>query len=171
MKAFMKETLLKVWAWVRKYLLAPLPIILVVAGAIILVALGAKNVQIGGILAKLTGKKTDGKKAVDVANSIPEHRVDAEGKVIPFGAPDSKGLTQAVVVPIESPGIFSNPDTVTIRNPEDQKPVVVQLPDGVKAKDVDKVVVVSPEVHVVTVKDSSKVTGKDVDDLLTKYKI
>jgi hypothetical protein len=60
----MKEKLLKVWAWIRKYLIAPLPIILVVAGAVILVALGAKNVQIGGILAKLTGKKTDGKKAV-----------------------------------------------------------------------------------------------------------
>jgi hypothetical protein len=165
----MKDFLLKAWAWIRKYLIAPLPIILVVAGAVILVALGAKNVQIGGILAKLTGKKTDGKKAVDVANTIPEDRVGVDGKVIPIGTPDSKGQTQAVVVPIESPGIFSNPDTVTIINPEDQKPVVVQLPDGVKAHDVDKVVVVSPEVHVVTVKDTSKVSGKDVDDLLTKY--
>lgn len=165
----MKEQLLKVWAWIRKYLIAPLPVILVVAGAIILVALGAKNLQIGGILAKLTGKKTDGKKAVDVANTIPEGRVDKDGKVIPVGTPDSKGQTQAVVVPIVSPGLFSNPDTVTILSPDTKKPVVVQLPDGVKAHDVDKVVVVSPEVHVVTIKDSSKVTGKDVDDLLTKY--
>lgn len=165
----MKDILLKIWAWVRRYLLAPLPILLVVAGAVVLVALGAKNIQIGGILAKLTGKKTDGKRAVDVANTIPEDRVGPDGKVIPIGTPDSKGLTQAVVVPIESPGIFSNPDTVTILSPEDKKPVVVQLPDGVKAKDVDKVVIVSPEVHVVTVKDSSKITGKDVDDLLVKY--
>ena len=49
------------------------------------------------------------------------------------------------------------------------KPVVVDLPDGVKAKDVDKVVIVSPKVYAVTVKDSSKVTGTDVDDLLAKY--
>lgn len=165
----MKAKLLVVWAWIRKYLIAPLPVILVVAGAIILVVLGAKNLQIGGILAKLTGKKTDGKKAVDVANTIPEDRVTADGKVIPIGTPDSKGQTQAVIVPIENPGLFSNPDTVTILSPDDKKPVVVQLPDGVKAKDVDKVVIVSPEIHVVTVKDSSKVTGKDVDDLLTKY--
>lgn len=165
----MKEKLLKVWAWVRKYLFAPLPVFLVVAGAIILVVLGAKNVQIGGILAKLTGKKTDGKKAVDVANTIPEDRVDAAGKVIPLGTPDAKGLTQAVVVSIEPPGMFSNPDHVVIQDPVANKPVVVELPTGVKAKDVDKVVVVSPEIHVVTVKNTSTVKAKDVDDLLSKY--
>jgi len=165
----MKDILLKVWAWVRKYLIAPLPILLVVAGAILSVVLGFKKKQIGGILAKLTGKKNDGKKDVDVANTIPEGRVDKDGKLIPIGTADTKGITQAVVVPIESPGMFSNPDTVTIIHPEDKTPVVVQLPDGVKAKDVDKVVIVSPEVHVVTVKDSSKVTGKDVNDLLAKY--
>lgn len=165
----MKDTLLKVWAWIRKYLIAPLPIILVVLGAIILVVLGAKNVQIGGILAKLTGKKTDGKKAVDVANTIPEDRVDKDGKIIPIGTADDKGLTQAVVVPIESPGMFSNPDHVTIQDPVENKPVVVELPKGVKAKDVDKVVVISPEVHVVTIKNTSKVQASDVNDLLAKY--
>jgi len=165
----MKPILTTVWAWVRKYLLAPLPVILVVAGAIVLVILGAKDLQVGGIIAKLTGKKTDGKLAVDVANSVPAHRVDSSGKIIPVGTPDAKGQTQAVIVPIVSPGLFSNPDTVTILSPDTNTPVVVQLPDGVKSKDVDKVVIVSPEVHVVTVKDSSQVTGKDVDELLTKY--
>jgi hypothetical protein len=165
----MKEQLLKIWAWVRKYLLAPLPVILVVAGAVILVVLGAKNIQIGGILAKLTGKKVDGKKAVDVANSLPEGRVDADGKVIPPGTPDAKGVTQAVVVSIDPPSIFSNPDHVTIQDPVKKEPVVIELPEGVKARDVDKVVVVSPEVHVVTVKNTSSVKAKDVDDLLSKY--
>jgi hypothetical protein len=84
--------------------------------------------------------------------------------VIPIGTPDAKGITQAVVVPIEPPSIFSNPDHVVI-----QDPVVVELPEGVKAKDVDKVVVVSPEIHVVTVKNTSTVKAKDVDDLLAKY--
>jgi hypothetical protein len=165
----MKEKLLKVWAWIRQYLIAPIPIIVVVAVAIVLVALGAKNVQVGGILAWLTGKKTDGKKAVDVANTVPDHRVDSDGKVIPAGTPDEKGLTQAVVVPIEPPGIFSNPNQVVIQDPHENKPVTIELPTGVKAKDVDKVVVVKPEVHVVTVKNTSKVTASDVDDLLAKY--
>lgn len=159
----------KVWAWMRRYLFAPLPIILVVVGAIILVVLGAKNIQIGGILAKLTGRKEGGTKAVDVANTLPEDRVDQDGKVIPIGTPDSKGVTQAVVVPIEPPGMFSNPDTVTIKHPEAEKPVVVELPVGVKADDVDKVIMVQPEVYAVTVKNTSKVSAKTVDDLLAKY--
>lgn len=157
-----------VWAWIRKWVLAPIPAILIVAGAIILVMLGAKNIQIGGLLAKLTGRK-EGKKAVDVANSVPEDRVDPDGKILPPGMPDEKGITQAVVVPIEPPSIFSNPDTVVIHDPEEKKPVVIELPKGVKAKDVDKVVVVKPEVYAVTVKDSSKVPAETVDDLLAKY--
>lgn len=164
----MLEALKKAWAWARKYLLAPLPAILIVAGAILLIALGAKNIQIGGILAKLFGKG-EAKKAVDKANSIPEDRVDANGKVILPGTPDEKGITQAVVVPIEPPGMFSNPDTVTIVNPEDNKPVVIDLPIGVSSNDVDKVVVISTDIHVVTVKSSSGVSAEDIDFLLKKY--
>ncbi len=159
----------KVWTWVKR-IFAPLPAILIIAGAIVLAVVFGKQIQIGGILGKLFGHKgTEGKKAVDVANSVPEDRVDKDGKLIPPGTPDAKGLTQAVVVPIESPGIFSNPSKVVINDPETKKPVVVELPEGVKSKDVDKVVVVRPEVYAVTVKDSSKVTGQKVDDLLKKY--
>ena len=158
-----------VWKWLKRYVLAPLPAILIVVGAIILVVLGAKNIQIGGLLGKLFGHKNDGKKAVDVANSVPEDRVDKDGKVIPPGTPDAKGITQAVVVPIEPPGIFSNPDKVVINDPEAKKPVVIDLPEGIKARDVDKVVVVKPEVYAVTVKDSTKVSGTTVDDLISKY--
>lgn len=158
----------KVWGWLRKYVLAPIPALIIVAVAILLVIAGAKNVQIGGIMAKLFGKG-ETKKAVDKANSLPEDRVDASGKIIPPGTPDEKGMTQAVVVPIEPPGMFSNPDTVTIKHPDEAKPVVIELPTGVKAKDVDKVVIVKPDVHVVTVKNTSKVQASDVDDLLAKY--
>lgn len=165
----MFDILKKMWAWVRKYLVAPVPAILIVAGALLLIAFGFKNIQIGGILSKLFGKG-ESKKAVDTANSIPDHRVDSEGKVIPAGTPDEKGMTQAVVVSIEPPGMFSNPDTVTIKHPEEGKAVVIDLPTGVKAKDVDKVVVVSPEIHIVTVKNTSTVTAKSVDELLAKYK-
>ena len=166
MKQFWTE---KAWPWIRKYLLAPLPMILIVAAGILLVVLGVKNVQIGGLLAKLTGRK-EGTKAVDVANTLPEDRVDQDGKVIPVGTPDEKGMTQAVVVPIESPGLFSNPDQVVINHPEEGKKVI-DLPVGVKASDVDKVVVIEPEVVAVTVKPTSKIPSTQrVDDLLAKYK-
>lgn len=160
----------KTWNWIKRYLLAPVPAILIAVVALVLIGLGVKNIQIGGILGKLFGHKPpEGKKAVDVANSIPEDRVDSSGKVIQPGVPDEKGLTQAVVVPIEPPGVFSNPDKVVIKNPEDQKSVVVDLPTGVKARDVDKVIVVNPKVVAVTVKDHSKVPRNTVDDLLKKY--
>lgn len=160
------------WVWIKRVvraIAAPLPALLLVIGAILLIALGVKNVQIGGLLAKLFGKGPDGPKAIDVANTVPADRVDANGKVIPIGTPDSKGITQAQVVPIQQPGLMDDPNTVKVVPPGETKPVVVTLPDGVKAQDVDKVLVVKPEVYAVTVKDSSKVQAKDVDDLLAKY--
>lgn len=161
------------WEWVKRAfraVAAPLPAILLVVGAIILVILGAKNIQIGGLLGKLLGKeKPEGKKVVDVANSVPDGRVDQNGNIIPPGTPDSKGITQAKVVPIEQPGLFDDPSQVKFTPPGETKPVVVDLPDGVKASDVDKIIVVKPEVYAVTVKDSSKVTPQKVDDLLKKY--
>jgi len=161
-----------VWAWVKRVaraIAAPLPAILLIIGAVFLVALGVKNIQIGGLLAKLFGKEGAGKKAVDVANTVPEGRVDKDGNIIPIGTPDSQGITQAKVVPIEQPGLFDDPSKVKILPPDETKPIIVNLPDGVKAQDVDKVVIVRPEVYAVTVRDSSKVTTKDVDDLLSKY--
>jgi len=163
-----------VWAWLKKFarwVYAPLVAILVIVVVFILVALGVKDLQIGGLLGKLFGKEDpkDGKKAIDVANSVPEGRVDENGVILKPGEPDSKGQTQAVVVPIEEPGLFDDPNKVKITPPGEDKPVVIDLPDGVKSKDVDKVIVVKPEVYAVTVRDSSGVSAQDVDDLLSKY--
>jgi hypothetical protein len=160
------------WAWIKRVgiaIAAPLPAILLVVGAVLLVALGAKNIQIGGLLAKLFGKEANGSKAIDVANSIPKGRVDKDGNLIPIGTPDSQGMTQAKVIPIQDPGLFDDPTHVKIVPPGQTKPVVVKLPDGVRAKDVDKVIIVKPEVYAVTVRDSNSVSGKDVDELLAKY--
>ena len=155
--------------WCARNLAAPGVALLIVVGAVLLVAFGFKNIQIGGILGKLFGKKKPDAKAIDVANTVPKGRVDDKGKIIPQGEPDSKGMTQAVVVPIKDPGIFSNPDTVVFTPPGEDKPVEIQLPDGVKAKDVEKVIVVKPEKFVVTVKDKSGISGQRLDDLLKKY--
>lgn len=162
------------WTWIKRvfrWILAPLPAILLVVGAVILIVLGFKNVQIGGLLNKLFGKEDKnpkGQKAIDVANSIPEDRVDKDGKLIPPGEPDSKGQTQAVIVPIEEPGLFDDPSKIKVTPPGGET-IEVELPDGVKAKDVDKVVIVKPDVYAVTVKDSSGIKAKDVDNLLEKY--
>jgi hypothetical protein len=163
------QAVLRTLKWFAVKLLAPGVALLIVIGAVILVAMGAKELQIGGLLAKLFGKSDPGKKAIDVANSIPKDRVDSEGNLIPIGKPDSKGITQVQVVPIEEPGLFSNPDTVTYTPPGKTEPVEVKLPDGVHSRDVDSVVVVSPEVTVVVVKDDTGLSTSRIDDLLAKY--
>ena len=162
------------WTWIKRvfrWIAAPLPAILLVVGALILIAMGFKHIQIGGLLNKLFGKEDrepKGKKAIDIANSVPENRVDKDGKLIPVGEPDSKGQTQAIVVPIENPGMFDDPSKIKVTPPGGET-IEVVLPDGVRAKDVDKVIIVRPDVYAVTVKDSSGIKAEDVDSLLEKY--
>lgn len=160
----------KAWAFIRKYVLAPLPALLLVVGACVLAVLGAKNLQIGGLLGKLIGKARSPHKAIELANSVPAGRVREDGSLIPLGVPDSKGITQAKVLPIEKPGLLSDPRVVKVTPPGSSKPIEVQVPDGIQAKDVEHVVVVTPEVIAVTVKSSSPIKAKDVDDLVAKYK-
>jgi hypothetical protein len=155
--------------WIGAKLLGPGAAFVLVTLAVVLVCLGYKELQIGGLLGRLLGRKDPEQKAVDKANSVPSGRVDDKGRVILPGTPDNKGQTQAVVVPIQEPGLFSNPDTVTFTPPGKTEPIEIQLPDGVKNKDVDKVVVVKPDVYAVTVKDSSGVPSAKVEDLIRKY--
>jgi hypothetical protein len=162
----------KVWnycKWAGRAVLIPTVGLVLVIGAVILFSLGFKNVQIGGLLGMLLGKKSPSGKAIDVANSIPADRVDANGKIIPQGQADDKGMTQAVVVAIHNEGILSNPNTVKFTPPGETKPIEIALPSGVKNSDVEHVVVVQPGKFVVTVRDSSGVDAKHVDDLLSRY--
>lgn len=162
------------FGWVGVKILGPLLAVLLIVVAVILVSMGFKELQIGGLLGKLFGKKEPegggGKgKVIDVANSVDPDRVGPDGKLIQPGQPDSTGQTQAVVVPIKEPGLFSDPKKVVFTEPGKDKPTEVILPDGVTNKDVDQVVVVKPDVVVVTVKDNSGISAKTVDDLLSKY--
>ena len=151
-------------------LCGPLGALLLVLVAFLLVAMGFKELQIGGLLGKLLGKKDpDSDTTIDVANSVDPDRIGPDGKLIQPGTPDSKGDTQAVVVPIQDPGLFSNPDTIKFTPPGEDKPIEVVLPDGVKNKDVHQVIVVKPNVVVVTVKDNSGIPAAKVDDLLKKF--
>jgi len=164
----MSEFFAKLWGYLKKFLLGPGGALIVVVVAILLAMVGVKNVQVGGLLGKLMGKKPKDK-AIDKANSVSEDRIDKDGKIIPKGVPDMQGITQATVVAIKEPGIFSNPDTVKFTPPGEKKAIEVELPDGVKNKDVEKVVIVRPKVYAVTVKDNSGVKAEQVEDLLAKY--
>jgi uncharacterized membrane protein YdfJ with MMPL/SSD domain len=60
--------------WAARVFVSPGVALIVVVGALLLVALGVKNIQIGGLLGKLFGKKSPSNKAIDVANTIPKDR-------------------------------------------------------------------------------------------------
>lgn len=156
--------IVRIVKWVALKFLAPWFALVIVIGAVVLVAIGFKDVRIGGLLGKLLGR--DLKKAV--AATTPPNRVDQNGKPIPLGVPDSKGIVQVPVIPVEI-GLFSDPNIVTFVPPGEDKPVKVVLPDGVEIKDVDSVLVIKPDVTVVAVKEGSSIPVERIDDLLAKY--
>ena len=175
MKAWLQDTwvvlkrwLAKAWEKCRGYIGALVALGVVIAA----IFMGSKRIKTGGILGKMMGKDDpkDPKKTIERANSVDEDRVDDKGKPIEIGTADSKGHTQAPVVPIEDPGIFSDPNKVVFTPPGETKPIEVVLPDGVTNKDVDQVVVVNPKVTDVKVTDTSGVKPSRVDELLKKYK-
>lgn len=166
-----KKSFLSTLSLISANVLAPIGALILVVVTFLLVTMGFKELQIGGALGRLLGRKPAEEGDLDVANSVPSDRIGPNGELIPAGTPDSKGDTQAMIVPIEEPGMFSNPDEISFTPPGEDKPTDIGLPDGVKNKDVEQVIVVQPEVIAVTVKDNSGVPAADVDDLLKKYEL
>ena len=141
---------------------------LAVAGTAALVALAVamavfgRQFQIGGLLGKLWGQKGS---PDDPVLRPPPGRVDpSTGKVIEPGQPDPNGFVQPVAVVIKDPGIFSDPDKITVVTPEG-KEVDVKLPTGVKNEDVKQVVMVAPNVYQVANNDKGVDAGKLLEDL------
>jgi hypothetical protein len=166
-----RESVERVTRFIGTKMIGPVIALVVIVVAFVLVTMGFKEIQIGGLLGKLIGKKPkppDQGKTIEVINSVDKDRVDPKGQVINPGAPDSQGMTQAVVVPIKEPGLLSDPKKVVFNPPNGEKTVIV-LPDGVTNRDVDNVVVIKPDVIAVQVKDSSGISAKRIDDLLNKY--
>ena len=151
----------KAWEFFKKYLVKPLVLIAVIALSAILVLIGLKKANIGGILGWIFGNT---KEEENKPNTVPEDRVDSSGAPIPIGTPDDRGVTQAVVVPIET----SDDAKVVLKDSEDNK-VVVLLPEGVTDEDVHQVIVAKPVIENVTVKNTSKVSPSKVTDLIGKY--
>lgn len=164
-------TKLKVWSdkALRK-VVAPGVALLIVAVAIVLFTAGFKGLQIGGLVDRLLGRKKEGTPSAGVVNGVTGGRLDENGQPVPQGTSDTKGHTQIEIVPIKTPGLFSDPTVVEYVPAGKTEPVSLQLPVGVKNTDVKNVVVISPEVVAVEVHDSSTVTKESVTSLLAKYK-
>lgn len=144
----------KVWTkvkaaalWAKDNLLWPILTVLVAIGTIILVSMGLKGSNVGGLLGKLLEKD---------ATPPP----DSDRKVEP-GVPDDLGQTEVVVAPIEV-------EDGHIVLPETETPVI--LPEGVEPDEVKEVIVVTPVVTNVKVTDTSPkpVTNEDLNRLLEK---
>jgi len=161
----------KLWGGLKRVvrtLLSSVPALILMVVATILIILRVRGIQMGGLFDKLLGRNgADHPKAAHKVDAVPEDRVDAAGNLIPIDTPDSQGVTQARVVRIEQPGVFDRSDQVKAL--DGGVPVVVELPDGVKARDVDKVLVIKPDVYAVTIKNTSRISRTDVDTLLLKY--
>ncbi len=163
-----------VWEWLKalgkrvgtvfiRYPLAAAATVFLVVAAVAVAASG-KSLQIGGLLQRLWGSK----KPENLRATVAEDRKTDEGRPIEPGASDDKGFVQSPVsTEIVEPGMFSNPDTVTVVHPEKGK-VVIDLPEGVKNKDVHEVVEVSPDVYEVKNRDKG-VPVKKIDDVLKKF--
>jgi hypothetical protein len=141
---------------ILKYPLATALTILLIVVAVAMLISG-KTFQIGGLLSKLWDSKKPSARGIP-----PSDRKNPDGTMIPLGMSDDKGYVQApVATTIVEPGIFSNPDTIQIIHP-DKGTVTVQLPNGVKNKDVQEVIEVSPDIYEVRNHD----TGVNPDNVL-----
>ncbi len=136
--------------------------ILILVAAILCLVFG-KTIQVGGLLQKIWGTP----QPPSARGVVPSGRVDADGKPVAPGQSDDKGYVQAPVSTAILPaGILSDPSTVTVVHP-DKGQVTIQLPDGVKNKDVQEVVEVAPDVYEVRNNDKG-VKASDLDSLIGK---
>lgn len=149
----------KLYAYAIRYPLATALTVLLFIGTIVILATG-KKIQIGGILGLIWGKENPA--TPDVKLLPPTKRVDETGKPIVPGTSDSKGYVQVQnQIPIEPPGILSDPNKIVVQHPERGKEVL-ELPTGVKNEDVKTVIEISPKVYQIANNDF----GVDVGALL-----
>ena len=147
-----------------RYPLAAAATVLIVVGAVLITVFG-KNIQIGGLLGKIWGKKPNVDPNIRVLP--PTERVDGKGDVIPPGQPDDKGYVQTPAsIEIKEPGLFSDDSTITIIHPENGE-IVLPLPTGVKNKDVESVIEIQPSVFQIKNNDKG-VDANEVLDILGK---
>jgi hypothetical protein len=145
-----------------KYPLAIAGTVFLLIAAIFMLAMG-KNFQIGGLLSKLWGNKKEPDSNIRV--TIPKDRINKDGVPIQPGESDEKGYIQSPVsTKIKKPGIFDDPNTVTIIHPEKGE-VIIPLPTGVKNSDVEEIIEIEPNVYEVKNNDM-RTDVSDIEDIL-----
>jgi len=155
-----KRVALVVYGWTLKYPIAIIGTVLLMVMAVLAMTMG-KNIQIGGLLESLWGKKEPKNNRL----VVPDERTDDEGEPIKPGESDDEGYVQVPAkITIKEPGIFSDPDKIEIID-EMGNGSKIPLPKGVKNSDVEEVVVVKPNVYEVKNKDGG-VNVVDLDNLI-----
>jgi hypothetical protein len=121
------------YTWTLRYPAALLGAVGVLVVASVLMATGRKDTfDVGGVIGKMFGKKPKQDRIV-VANTTPKKRDT------PLGVPDDKGIVQRQVEVLEtSKNPFRDRSKIHVKTSEGTIPL--QLPDGVKDKDVDQVI-------------------------------
>jgi len=136
-----------VFTWMFRYPFAALLGLVVIVGGGALLLFGFK-VNVGGILNSLFGRKGEKADIIETANSIPEKRVDKDGKEIPKGVPDEKGYTQWDVHSLEkNSNPFRDRNKITITKQDGTK-ADIELPKGIKDSEIDTIIEVKPDVYV-----------------------
>jgi hypothetical protein len=159
--SWIKNAFLTAGRFFVRYPFAVVGTVLLVALAVLLAVFG-RRLQIGGLLGRLWGRDSP---EPDAVLRPPPGRVDpGTGKPIELGQSDPNGFVQPVAVELKKPGIFSDPDKITVVAPGG-KEVEVKLPTGVKSEDVKQVVMVAPNVFQVANKDRGVDAGKLLEDL------
>jgi len=118
---------------------------------------------VGAVLVFLFIRHTQ--KETKVVNDIPDDRVDDNGNPIPIGEEDDKGFTQWEVKEFDVGITKGQASSVTVKG-DDGKKERINLPKGVKAKDVKHVIQVEPNTLVVSVKDKTGVDAGSILDVL-----
>lgn len=124
-----------------KYPIAVAVTIFIIIFAIVMSSTG-KQFQIGGILEKIWGKKK-----INVREIPPDNRVDKNGNLIQPGVPDENGYIHVPIdLKIKEPSIFSNPEVIIVEHPIEGKKEI-QLPTGIKNKDVKEIIEIKPNIY------------------------
>lgn len=156
MWTYIKALFNSIGKWFLRYPIAMALTVILIVGSVFLLASG-KTIQIGGLLDKIWGRKKESSRGVP-----PDNRIDKDGKLIQPGESDDGGWVQAPVIKeIKKLGLFDDPKTITIVHPEKGE-VKIELPEGIKNKDVKEVIEISPNVYEVRNNDS----GVNTDELL-----
>lgn len=158
-KEYVKSFFRKIGNLFIRYPIALPVAIIVIVGAFLCFVVFRKTFQIGGILQKLFGRKTN--TDPDIRTTVVPNRVDEKGNPILPGQSDSQGFVQPVVVPIKEPDMFDNPNVITIDHPSKGE-TKIPLPTGVKNSDVSQIIVAQPNSKEVGNNDK----GVDTNELL-----